>query len=250
MHPKGCTRDVFLGGALSIWQPAQGYRAGTDPLLLAASVGAKAGQSVLELGCGTGVALLALGRRVPGLALHGVERNPDYADLARRNAAENALAVQIVTADIAARPAPFADCRFDHVFCNPPYYQGSSPPAADPGRRAALREETPLAAWIDAALRRLEPGGYLTLINRTDRLAQMLAALDGRAGDITLRPLAARQGREAARLLLRARKGARAPLRLLAPLVMHEGSVHPGDKDHFTPEAARILRGPNPLEWD
>jgi len=250
MHPEGCTRDIFLGGALAIWQPAQGYRAGTDPLILAASVGAKAGQNVLELGCGTGVALLALGRRVAGLALHGVERNPDYAALARLNATANALAAQVVTADIATRPAPFAERRFDHVFCNPPYYQGSSPPAADPGRRAALREETPLGAWIDAGLRRLEPGGYLTLINRTDRLADMLAALDGRAGDITLRPIAARQGRAAGRILLRARKGARAPFRLLAPLVMHEGAVHPGDKDHFTPQAAALLRGANPLDWD
>lgn len=250
MPPAGCTRDVFLGGALTIWQPAQGYRAGMDPLLLAASIGAKAGQSVLELGCGTGVALLALGRRVAGLALHGVERNPDYAGLARLNAAENALEAQILTADLAARPVPFAQRRFDHVLCNPPYFQTTAPAAADPGRRAALREETPLGAWIDAALRRLEPGGYLTLINRTDRLAQMLAALDGRAGDITLRPIAARHGHEAGRVLLRARKGARAPFRLLAPLVMHEGAVHPGDKDHFTPQAGALLRGAKPLGWD
>ena len=52
------TEDGFLGGRLQILQPRKGYRAGTDPVLLAAAVPAQAGQSVLELGCGAGVALL------------------------------------------------------------------------------------------------------------------------------------------------------------------------------------------------
>ena len=56
------TCDDFLGGRLSIWQPRDGYRAGVDPVLLAASVPARAGQSVLELGCGTGD-LLASGHQ-------------------------------------------------------------------------------------------------------------------------------------------------------------------------------------------
>ena len=49
------TADEFLGGKLLIKQPRNGYRAGIDPVLLAASVNAKAKQTVLELGCGVGV---------------------------------------------------------------------------------------------------------------------------------------------------------------------------------------------------
>ena len=48
------TEDAFLGGRLRLLQPAQGYRAGVDPVLLAASVPAMLGQRVLELGCGVG----------------------------------------------------------------------------------------------------------------------------------------------------------------------------------------------------
>ena len=48
--------DGFLGGRLKIFQPKSGYRAATDPVFLAAAVPAQAGQSVLELGCGAGVA--------------------------------------------------------------------------------------------------------------------------------------------------------------------------------------------------
>ena len=52
------TRDAFLGGRLYLWQPRTGYRAGVDPVLLAASVPARRGESVLDLGCGVGTAAL------------------------------------------------------------------------------------------------------------------------------------------------------------------------------------------------
>jgi tRNA1(Val) A37 N6-methylase TrmN6 len=61
--------DGFLGGQLRLAQPEIGYRAGIDPVLLAAACPAQRGQEVLELGCGVGVASLCLGRRVLGLNL-------------------------------------------------------------------------------------------------------------------------------------------------------------------------------------
>ena len=240
--------DRFLGGALAIWQPRTGYRASTDAVLLAAAVPAVAGQAALELGCGAGVALLALGRRVAGLDLAGVERQPLYAALARRNAAGNRLQAQISTADLAALPPDLRARRFDHVLMNPPYFPADAPPARDGGRDAAQREETPLAVWIDAGLRRLKPGGHLVLIHRSERLPDILAALNDRAS-ACVRPIAAREGRAAGRVLVLARKGARSPFRLLAPLVMHEGAAHPGDHDHFTDQAQAILRAGAALDW-
>ena len=53
-------------------------------MLLAASIAAKAGESVLDLGCGAGAAALCLGRRVEGLELHGLELQPFYAELAEK----------------------------------------------------------------------------------------------------------------------------------------------------------------------
>ena len=44
------TVDDFLSGAIKVAQPKSGYRAGIDPILLAASIPAKSGQTVLELG--------------------------------------------------------------------------------------------------------------------------------------------------------------------------------------------------------
>ena len=67
-------QDAFLGGRLRLWQPVRGYRAGGDPVLLAASVPAQAGQAVLDVGCGVGTAALCLSARVPGVAVTGLER--------------------------------------------------------------------------------------------------------------------------------------------------------------------------------
>lgn len=246
-HPSddSLTRDAFLDGRLSLWQPRHGYRAAIDPVLLAAFVPARPGETVLEPGCGVGTALLCLGRRVPGLALHGLELQPDYAELARRNAAANAVPAAIHTADLRAMPADLRATAFDQVLVNPPYMQGnSSLPAPDTGRDTANREraELPLAGWIDASLKRLRQGGWLTLIHRPDRLAEILAALGTRAGAVEIRPVAPRAGRRATRILLRARKGAKAPLTLSAPLTLHSGASHLRDGDDYTEDARRILR--------
>lgn len=237
------TNDAFLGGQLQICQPRRGYRAGVDPVLLAASVTAKTGQSVLELGCGVGTAILCLGRRVPGLALTGVELQPAYADLARHNAKANALPLEVITADLRGLPAGLRQRRFDHVIMNPPYFdRQSGTAAADAGRDTALGGATPLADWLDTGARRLAPQGYLTLIQRIERLPEALAALQGRLGSIVIRPIAGRENRAPGLFILRARQEGRAPFRLLPALALHIGTVHHGDKDSYTPMVAEILR--------
>jgi tRNA1Val (adenine37-N6)-methyltransferase len=240
--PEDLSDDGFLGQRLRILQPREGYRAATDPVLLAASVPASAGQSVLDLGCGAGVASLCLGARVAGLRLTGLERQPAYAELARRNAQRNGIALTVVEGDLAA-PPPALHQPFDHVIANPPYFPtGGGTAASDPGREAALREDTPLAVWLDAATRRLAPGGWLTLIQLATRLPDLLSALDSRLGSVAVLPLQPREGRAATRVILRARKGGRAAFRLLAPMVLHAGAAHDGDRDSFTPEAQAVLR--------
>ena len=81
----------FLDGKLVIRQPVTGYRAATDPVLMAATVPVVPGASVLDLGCGVGTAALCLGHRVPGVTLHGLEVQAGYADLARQNAKANGI---------------------------------------------------------------------------------------------------------------------------------------------------------------
>lgn len=235
------TEDHFLDGRLRILQPRTGYRAATDPVLLAAAVPAKAGESVLDLGCGVGTASYCLAARVE-VELTGLEIQADYAALAERNSGRNGIAMTVIRGDVARPPPALRQVSFDHVISNPPYHEPGALPSPDGGRDTAHREALPVAIWLATALARLRPRGWLTLIHRTERLDEILAALDG-AGDIAIKPLVARTGRDAKRVLIRARKGARAPLRLCSPLVLHAGAAHTSDGDDFTPETSAILRG-------
>lgn len=237
------TDDGFLDGRLRILQPREGYRAATDPVLLAAYVPARSGERVLELGCGVGVASLCLGARVPGLGLAGVERQQAYAELARQNSVRNEIALAVVEADLVALPSELRAESFDHVIANPPFFRaGDGTAASHLAREVAFREETPLAHWIDAGLKRLNPGGWLTLIHLADRLGDILSGIGTRAGSIEILPVAPRAGRPASRVLVRARKVDRGPLTLLAPLVLHAGSDHLRDGDDYSIEARAILR--------
>ena len=233
--------DKFLCGRLRLWQPVQGYRAATDPVLLAAACPAQGGESVLDLGCGAGAAALCLGRRVPGLALAGLELQPGYAALARRNAARNGIALEVVEGDLRAMPAVLRR-DFDHVICNPPFYPAGGTPSPIAIRATAMQvDAVPLTEWVQVAARRLRPGGWLTLIAGADALPELLSGL-GKLGSAAVLPLAAREGRAAKRVILRARKGGKAAFRLLAPFVLHHGASHDGDRESYTPAASAILR--------
>ncbi|MEO1328710.1 MAG: methyltransferase [Pseudomonadota bacterium] len=235
--------DAFLGGRLRLWQPVEGYRAATDPVLLAAACPARPGQSVLDLGAGAGAAALCLHVRVPALRLTGLEIQPSYAALSRRNAARAGAAWRVHEGDALRPPSALRAETFDHVLTNPPFFAADAgPPLDDPGRDRAHREQVPLGDWIDAALRRLKPFGALTVIQRAERVPEILAALAGRAGAIELIPLWPRPGRPAKRVLLRAVKESRGPFILRAGLVLH-----PEAGEGFTPEAEAILRDGAPF---
>ena len=242
------TLDAFLGGNLRVAQPKDGYRAGVDPVLLAASVPARAGDSVLDLGCGAGVAGLCVATRVPGVSLTGLERQPAYAALARRNAQFNGIAMDVVTGDLSDMPAALRQQQFDHVIANPPYFDRSAGTAAqDTGREAALGEQTPLADWVRMAAKRAKPRGTVTFIHRGERLPDLMAAFDRVLGGIEALPLIPRRGRAARLVLVRGRKGGRANFRLYDGWVLHEGERHESDGENYTAATACILRKAAPL---
>jgi tRNA1(Val) A37 N6-methylase TrmN6 len=239
----------FLDGRVRIRQPLRGYRAATDAVLLAAAVPAGPADAVLDLGCGAGTAALCLGCRVGGVELHGLELQPGYAGLARENAALNGRALAVHEGDLRAMPSALRHRSFDAVMLNPPWHAPAHPGSPDAGRDIANRRgAATIGDWIDAALARTRPGGTVVVIMLAEGLPEILAALGGRAASAVL-PLAARPGRDAKRVIVRARKGGRAPFRLAPPLILHCGVAHIADGDDYTPQARAILREAAALEF-
>jgi tRNA1(Val) A37 N6-methylase TrmN6 len=245
------TIDAFLSGAINVAQPKTGYRAGIDPILLAASIPAKSGQSILELGCGVGTASLALAHRVHGVSITAVEIQAVYADLARKNVLRNCLNINVVEADLSALPEDVRSKQFDHVFANPPYFNRTSTSAsADEGRDRAMGERDELPNWLDAAAKRVKPKGYAHFIFRTERLDEFLSYLPASLGSRVITPIVPRTGRESTLFLAHARKNGRSAFRLESPLVLHDGEFHKHDGDDYSQKISNVLRNGDTLtDW-
>ena len=230
------SRATLLGGRVHHHQPESGHRTGIEPVLLAASIPARAGERVLEGGTGSGAALLCLAARMPGLVGIGVERDPAVADIARANIAANALAgLFVLAADLAtaALAGPF-----DHAFANPPWHDAAGTASPDSAREAARRGEPALfALWAARLAAPLRHRGTLTFVVATAAAPDCLAAFAAAGcGSPALLPLWPRTCVAAKLVLMRGIKGGRAPFSLLPGLVLHEAD------GAFTPTAQAILR--------
>lgn len=238
------TEDTLLGGRVRLRQFRHGLRAAIDPVLLAAGVPVRAGERVLEAGCGAGAAFLCLAARVPGISIVAVERDPDLVALARTNAMANGLegcvAVHAAAIDEAAFLATLGPVA--HAFANPPWWPDGTPPS-DPLRRAATHlDETPLAKWAAGLAAAVEPGGTVSLLLPAALLAEGLASLTAaRCGSVRITPFWPRPGLPAKRVLLQGRHRRAGPVVLAAGLVLHDKPTG------FSAAAEAVLRHAAPL---
>lgn len=229
------TEGFLLGGRVRYDQPRAGFRSGIEPVFLAGSVPARAGEFVIEGGCGAGAGLLCLAARVPGVRGLGIERDGAMAEVARRNIVANGLAgIAVQAGDVAGAEFPAAD----HSFANPPYYAaaGTQPPDA---MRAAAKHATAglVSAWVHALAAPLRRRGTLTLILAVSAIPEAIAAMetaDCRAG--ALLPLWPKQGRGAKLVVVQGVRHGRGSFRVLPGIVLHEAD------GRFTPEAEAVLR--------
>lgn len=237
---SGVTQDTVYQGRVKLVQAEAGFRAGFDSLALAAALPQIAAGEALELGCGSGGALLPAAYRLTGLKVTGIEQDDAMADLARAGAEANGFdgRVTIETAE-ASDWVKAHENRFDLVFANPPYFEPGTISEPGAGKAGAYLESLPLEGWIKAMLFAAKPRAPVVIIHRAAELARLLAVLDRQAGEVTVLPIASKADEPARRVLVRARKGLkRGPLTLLPPLV-----THVADGSARTEAAEAVVRG-------
>jgi SAM-dependent methyltransferase len=116
--------------------------------LLIKLAGVSAGQRVLDVGCGTGSLLTALGRAVPAVDLTGVDPDRGALGQAARKAARAGIGVTLIRGYADRLPAE--DESFDHVVSSLAVHH------LDPQTRTAFAAE---------ARRVLRPGGRITILD-------------------------------------------------------------------------------------
>ncbi len=240
------TIDAILNRRLMVEQPKSGFRIAVDSIILAAAVLARTGEKALDLGCGVGGAMLALGVRVPGLNVHGLEIQPEIAEIARGNIKRNRYEdrMQVTTGDVTFLPGELLFCH-DHVMANPPYHQlEKHDPSPDESKAiATMTAENALEIWITSAARCLKITGIFTMIHRADRLDEILKAMEPYFGDTEIIPLLPKEGEEAKRILLHAPKGQGAKPVKCRPLVLHRKN------GGYTNEVESLVRQATPLTF-
>ncbi len=217
-------------------------------MLLAAATSACAGDRVVDFGAGIGAAGLAVARRVAGIELVLVEIDEALAELARGNAASNAIPADVIVLDVTSAAAAFAASGLppdsvDAVLMNPPFNDPVRHRASpDKAREIAhVATAATLGTWIHAARRILKSGGVLTLIWRADGLAEVLAALDRGFGNLAILPVHGDAKKPAIRVLVRAVKGGKAPTQMHAALMLNNESTMPNKQVQDILAGKRVL---------
>lgn len=233
------TTDDFLGGKVRLRQPVSGYRATSDAVLLAAAIEAKGTEKILDIGCGSGAVALCAAARCPDASVTGLELQPEMAALARENIALNQMGdrLSVTEADIRAKRIDGVPTgAFDWVATNPPFILENQP-SPDKVRDTAHREsDCPLSDWIFNSLRYVNARGHFALINRADRLPEILSLLYGRLGGIRVIPIWTKEGEPAKRVVVVGRKGSK------SPAVLETGVVLTDKNGQKTEKADAIMR--------
>lgn len=234
-------------------QPEGAFRSSADALLLAgfaaplllAAAGGKEPPFFVDLGTGCGMAACALALHVPQALGVGVDVQPALVEAARRNVAALDMEAQLRmnVADVANVSFLRQACGMEDVqvvIANPPYrVQGQGRESTEPSRQTALQgnAET-LRVFCRAARALLGHHGHCCMVFTASRLGELLTELrQNGLGTRVVRCVHTRPGRDAALVLVEARKNAAEDIRIAPPLTLYtqnEGEEH-------TEEARRWL---------
>ncbi len=162
---------IELLGPYQLEQRPGVFPLGSDALALGRFATVRKGWRVCDLGTGSGVLLLLLEERQPGLTLFGLDQDPAAAALAAENLERNGLEGTIWTGSWSQ--VPFLPGSFDLVVSNPPYYAPGSGKDGGPARM----EREGLDDLCRAAARLLRNGGRFALSFPTERMADLFETM-------------------------------------------------------------------------
>ena len=173
--------DDLQRNGLKIIQKTDGFCFGMDAVLLSGFAQVKPGETVLDLGTGTGIIPLLLSAKTEGKRFVGLEIQEAVAEMAERSVVFNELEnkIQIMRGDIKEASRIFGSASFDVVTANPPYMNDAHGLKNPTEVKAISRHEVlcTLEDVIREGTKVLKPGGRMYMVHRPHRLMEILGTM-------------------------------------------------------------------------
>ena len=178
---EGERLDELHRNGYKIIQDKNRFCFGMDAVLLSGFAQVKQGETVLDLGTGTGIIPILLEAKTRGRYFTGLEIQPDSADMARRSVAYNHLEekIDIVTGDIKDASSIFGASSFDVITTNPPYMIGEHGLKNPDEAKAIARHEVlcTLEDVVRESAKLLRPKGRFYMVHRPFRLSEIFCCM-------------------------------------------------------------------------
>lgn len=172
--------ELHRNGYFIIQNP-QKFCFGMDAVLLSGFARVKPGETVLDLGTGTGIIPILLEAKTQGKHFTGLEIQSESADMARRSVAYNHLEdkITIETGNIRDASAQFGASSFHVITTNPPYMTDHHGLTNPNEAKAIARHEIlcNLEDVIRESSRLLKPQGRFYMVHRPFRLTDIMVLM-------------------------------------------------------------------------
>jgi len=200
---------------------------GMDAVLLSGYAKVNPGETVLDLGTGTGIIPILLEAKTQGKHFTGLEIQEESADMARRSVVLNKLVdkVDIVVGDIKEASARFGPASFDVVTSNPPYMNHNHG-IVNPGEAKAIARHEILCTLEDVireASKVLKPNGRFYLVHRPFRLVEIINTLTAyKLEPKRMKMVYPYVDKEPNMVLIECIKGGKSMIKVEAPLIVYK----------------------------
>ena len=172
--------DLQCGG-LRLIQIKNGFRFGTDAVLLADFAKDSPAQTALDLCCGNGIVPILLSAKTKIKRLCGLEIQNEATELAKRSVQLNGLQdrIEICEGDLKDFGQFYAKRSFDLITCNPPYMKTGAAITNENDAKTIARHEVrcTLDDIFKSASQLLALNGRISMVHRPARLAEVIYAM-------------------------------------------------------------------------
>ncbi len=205
-----------------LYQPDGGYCYNSDSILLYGFISRFAPKGkMLDVGAGSGIVGLLIGRDFSEVTLEAVEKQPLYAEFARRNAQINGIDYTLHEGDFLELGAHGS---YDWIVSNPPFYHEGSSRSENPIlHQARYNVHLPIVPFVTKISKLLKSSGEAAICYDARQFAELCSAFESRGLRVVeVQFVHSKVDRPSTLVMIHVKKNSKSALTVLPPLITED----------------------------